>query len=265
VCVRLDVEAFVERVIDLAKKRKTQSLYKLNNRTDILGLEPEYGLARALVERFAELSGPHLMLYTKGASVDHLVDLDHRGQTVASFTLTPDPVAKMLEQGAPPPSERIRAMERMFVAGYPVRVRFSPIVPIRGWRDAYADLIRRVFSVARPELITLWTLSMVDFDELDQIVPPETLDEGAHASARDAAGEMQGQKGAPFPPTLRASISRELVGMIRTYSSDTHVSLCLETPEVWAATGPLVGDPHRRGGFLCNCGPLVTPDALVRG
>ncbi|MBI2895092.1 MAG: hypothetical protein HYY06_16165 [Deltaproteobacteria bacterium] len=260
VCVRLDVEAFVERVTALVRE-SPQALWKLNNRTDTLGLEPEYGLAGQLIERFSRLDDKILMLYTKGEAVDHLVGLEHRGRTVASFTLTPEPIAAVLEAGAPPPSARIEALGRLARAGYPTRVRFSPIVPVKGYREVYRELVGRLARVASPELVTLWTLSMIDVEELGRIVPLASLDETALAAARDAAGALHGEKGSPFPPSIRCSIYRDIIDVIRDRLPTTRVSLCLEAPEVWSELGPLV--PRQDGGsFLCNCGPAATPEAV---
>ena len=262
-CVRLDIEEFVARVARLARERRSQSLFKLNNRTDTLGLEPEYGLSRALVERFAGLDGSYLLLYSKGDEVDSLVDLDHAGKTIASFTLTPEPIASLLETGAPSPAARLAAIGKLARAGYPIRVRFSPIVPLRGWRLAYRDLIERLYAVARPEMITMWTLSMVNVEDLMHVVPLEQLDDEALSAARAAASEMRGLKGAPFPAPFRAAMYREIASLVRSASETTAVTLCLETPEVWDAVSSLV--VTRRGGaFLCNCGPRATSESLAR-
>lgn len=263
VSVRMDVENLVERITATALSRRSQRLWKLNNRSDTLGLEPEYGLAAPLVERFAELEGKVLMLYSKGDSVEHLVDLDHREKTVASFTLTPELVASLLEVGAPPPSERIAAIRRLGAAGYPIRVRFSPIVPLRGWREAYASLVERLFDAATPEMITLWTLSMIDFSELERIAPLDAFDDELLAAARDSAETMRGHKGAPLPPHARAAIYSAIGAMIRAASGETHVALCLETEDVWRRAAATL-TPRDGRSFLCNCGPHVTPGALVR-
>lgn len=257
-CVRLNVDGFVDRVTKLAKSRQAQSLYKLNNRSDTLGLEPEYGLAAALIRRFAEIDGKYLLLYSKGDAVSHLLDLDHRGKTVASFTLTPEPIATMLEPGAPTPSARIEAIEKLSAAGYPLRVRFSPVVPLKGWRESYRDLIERLCDACHPEMVTLWTLSMVQMHELDRIVPLDALDDEALAAAREAAGQLCGHKGAPFPPSLRAAMYQAIANMVTERSPHTRVALCLETPEVWDNT-PAVVAPCGRDEFLCNCGPRVVP------
>ena len=263
ICANLDVGGFVDRVCALAEGRRSQSLYKLNNRSDVLGLEPEYGLAPALVERFAHLPGRFLMLYAKGVAVDELVELEHQRKTIACFTLSPELSAELLETGAPPPAARLSAIAKLAAAGYPIRIRFSPIVPLRGWREAYADLITRLAAVAEPELITLWTLSMVPLDELDRIVPLERLDEAALEAAQATAGEMQNRKGAPFPPSLRAHIYREIGALIRERLPTTAVALCLETAEVWDAAARLLV-PRRGGSFVCNCGPRSTPTAVAR-
>lgn len=263
VCVRLDVENFVEKVATLAQERKSQTLFKLNNRSDTLGLEPEYGMSRALVERFAHLDDQYLLLYSKGHEVDSLLDLDHRGKTVASFTLTPDAVAKFLEVGAPTPNERIAAIGSLAEAGYPIRVRFSPIVPLRGWRDSYRDLVAKLVAVSKPELITMWTLSMIDVADIARIVPRGDIDEDIMEAADAAAEQTNGTKGAPFPTAIRARIYREIAEIVTEVSPSTKMSLCLETEEVWNAVGDLVV-PRRGADFLCNCGPKVTPEALVK-
>lgn len=264
VCMRLDVEGFVDRVAKMALARPSQALFKLNNRTDTLALEPEYGLAPALVKRFAELDGKHLLLYAKGDAVDGLLGLDHRGKTVASFTLTPAPIAAMLEPGAPPPSARIEAMRRLARAGYPVRARLSPIVPVDGWQAQYRDLVTELFAAVRPEMVTLWTLSMVELDELSQIVPLEALDEEALALSRASEESMRGVKGAPFPPALRVAIYREVASLVHDADPSTVVALCLETQEVWKALADVL-TPRRGGRFLCNCGPRATPVAVCEG
>jgi hypothetical protein len=263
ICANLDVAGFVDRVTRLARERLHQSLYKLNNRSDVLGLEPEYGVAPALVDRFAGLPGRYLMVYAKGDAVDGLLAVRHEGKTVACFTLNPEPVAELLETGAPSPARRLEAIGKLSAAGYPIRVRLSPVVPLRGWREAYADLLRRLAALARPELVTLWTLSMVPLAELARIVPLDRLEPAALGAAQSTAAEMVGRKGAPFPPSLRAVLYRDLATLIRERLPETAVSLCLETAEVWDALAPRLV-PRRGGAFLCNCGPRATPAALRR-
>ncbi len=264
VCIRLDVEVFVDQVEALVRSRPSQTLWKLNNRSDTLAFEPEYGLAAALVERFARFDEAMLLLYSKGDSVEHLVGLQHARRTAASFTITPEPIAELLEQGAPSPASRIAALGTLHRAGYPTRVRFSPIVPLTGFREAYDDLARRIALAGVPELVTMWTLSMVELSELPRILPLEKLDGEMLDEARAAEQSMRGDKGAPFPERTRARIYRDVGDIVRARLPDTRLSLCLEAPGVWDALGELL--PARwQDGFVCNCGPRATSELIRLG
>ena len=264
VCIRLDVEVFADQVEALVRARPSQTLWKLNNRSDTLAFEPEYGLAAALVERFARFEEAMLLLYSKGDSVEHLVGLRHAGRTAASFTITPEPIAELLEQGAPSPASRIAALGTLHQAGYPTRVRFSPIVPLVGFREAYDDLARRIALVGAPELITMWTLSMVELAELPRILPLEQRDGDVLAEARAAEEAMRGDKGAPFPEGTRARIYRDVGAIVRERLPNTRLSLCLEAPGVWDALGDML--PARwLDGFVCNCGPRATSELIRLG
>ncbi len=264
ICARVDIERFADRVARLTAELSGQELFKLNNRSDTLGLEPELGLAPLLVERFAELDGKYLMLYSKGENVKALLGLEHRRKTIACFTLTPARIAELLEPGAPPTSARIAAIGQLAKAGYPIRVRLSPIVPLLDWHNLYNDLIRDLIAASEPELITLWALSMIDVENLDNIVPLEEIDPRILSDAQQAAMTMRGKKGAPFPPTTRASIYRDVAAIIHDHSPRTRVALCLETPEVWESTGDLIVS-HSKKRFICNCGPNATPGAVACG
>ena len=110
-------------------------------------------------------------------------------------------------------------------------------------------------------MVTLWTLSMIELEELRRIVPLERLEELCLAEARRAAPELVGVKGAPFPPSTRAMIYREIAEAISRLTPMTRIALCLETGDLWdRLTDVLV--PRRGGRFLCNCGPYATSAAL---
>ena len=171
------------------------------------------------------------MLYSKGDAVGTCSSLDHRGRTVASFTITPEPHRRARRSRSARPrrhaSTRSGALHH---AGYPTRVRFSPIIPFVGWRDDYDELVARIARVASPELITFWTLTMIELDELPRIVPLAMLEPGVLEQARRASRLLAGDKGAPFPEKVRARIYSELTEIVRGRLPQTRVSLCLESP-----------------------------------
>ncbi len=260
VTIACDLEAFEQRVRGLLAGRPKQLLYKLNNRSDTLCFEPEYGLSRKLVELFAERAEQRLMLYSKSDNVSHLLDLDHGGHTIACFTLSTPTVARLLEPAAPSFDARLDAAARCAHAGYPVRFRFSPIVPFRGWQQEAVAAVQRMAQRVRPELITLWTLSMTDADTLETLVDPATLDPRFLDGLRGAQAAMTGVKGAPFPPDARREMYEVFADAVARYSPTTRVALCLETQDVIEALRPrlaITGNAQ-----VCNCGPRCTSGAV---
>lgn len=259
--VRLDVEAIAERMMSVVENHPVQKLFKLNNRTDTLGLEPEYNMAPILIKQFARLSDKYLMLYSKGVEVDHLINLDHGSKTVACWTLTPEGVANWLEPGAPDIRSRLVAIAKMASAGYPIRIRFSPIVPIVEWEKAYMRLIRALKEKAKPEMITLWTLSMIDPSQLDRIVPLSRLCPDIIKIAQKENRAVKGTKGAPFSERIRIEIYRTIIAMIKSELPSTHVAICLESKGVWLGLENQLSTFSSKG-FHCNCGPISTPRVL---
>ncbi len=256
-----DLERFVDHLEQLWIDRPAQQLYKLNNRSDTLIFEPEYGLCELLVPRFARTSDKVLMLYAKSANVRHLQGLDHEEHTVACFTLTMPQTARALEPSAPPFERRLEAAAQCAKWGYPVRFRLSPIVPYKGWRQEMQAGIARMAAVVEPELVTLWTLSMVEYDELSRVVDPDALDPDFVDDARASREVMAGAKGAPFSDGKRAEIYEAVADALARYSPRTRLSLCLEVPAVLERLSPRLAIID--GAQICNCGPRCTPAAVA--
>jgi spore photoproduct lyase len=53
---------------------------------------------------------------------------------------------------------RLQAARKLQDAGYRIRIRLDPIVPIPDWETAYGDTIRRIFEKVNPESVTMGTL-----------------------------------------------------------------------------------------------------------
>ncbi|MHC4945592.1 MAG: SPL family radical SAM protein, partial [Planctomycetota bacterium] len=120
---------------------------------DSLALEPMAGVAAFLVERFAAMEGACLELKTKSADIGHLLDLDHEGRTVISWTLNTQTAAADEEQGVPPPDARLEAARLACRAGYPVAFHFDPLVRHERWKQDYCDLVRTLFDNVPPPSI----------------------------------------------------------------------------------------------------------------
>ena len=98
-----------------------------------------------------------VMFLTKSPNVKNLLEIEPHNQAIISFSLNAIPVAKRWEK-APPVLKRIEAAKKVYQAGYEVRVRIDPMVPIDNWNESYRELVDLIFENLVPERITLGSL-----------------------------------------------------------------------------------------------------------
>lgn len=253
--IGLNLEELLVHIDRLIDDNPWQTLFKFDNQTDNLCFEPEYGVSSLFVDYFAHKPGRYLMLYTKSDNVDHLLDLDHRGKTVVCWTLSCDKAASIYEKGAPTMENRIEAARKCQEAGYSVRFRFSPIIPIKNWERENGKMIERLFEKVKPGLICIETLTHMSVDQIRRSLDTSKMDEEILESMDE---NLSGDKCGPFPHAVREKIYRFFLEKVREVSPETPVVLCLETPEMWKSLGHMVRmDPEN---YVCCCGPDSSPD-----
>jgi hypothetical protein len=259
----VNLEELVERLPALLEPNPWLQLLKYDNMTDTIAFEPEYGASELLVGFFAQTDDRYLMLYTKSDNVDHLLPLDHRGHTIVSFTISCSTVAREIEKGTPDTLRRVGAAEKVQQAGYTPRVRLSPIVPIRGWREENAALVRELLPRVRPDVISMDLLGWMDPAAIGEVLDASLLDprflEGMGDLFRD------GPPGPAYYPSskhilphhLRREVYDFALGEIRRRDQRVRVALCNETIEMWAELGPQLGISPEE--YVCGCGPTSVP------
>ena len=110
--------------------------------TDPLGIEHLTGSLSAAIRHFGAWEAPvQLRFTTKFAAVGPLLDLPHNRRTRIRFSVNAR-AATRYEGGTDPLDARLSAMGQVARAGYPVGLTIAPILPVAGWEEGYADLVR---------------------------------------------------------------------------------------------------------------------------
>jgi spore photoproduct lyase len=224
-----EVEAFLAR--------EEPAVLNAGELSDALALDDRTGLTKELVPRFAAQDRHLLLLLTKSANVDNLLGLDHRGRTVVSFSLNAADVAARYELGSPSPAERLAAARRAGEAGYPLRFRLDPVIPVPGWEDSYRAILEQALAVAPPERVTFGSLRYFPN------VRTYARKLGRDVSAFDYASEPTAADGRRRVPTpLRLRLYKYLMDLV---PAGIETGLCKETEAC-----------HRALGIekvVCNC------------
>jgi DNA repair photolyase len=260
--IMLNVEEFLERVDQLLAENPWQKTFRYDVEQDVLAIEPEYGACELLVDDFARREDRYLILFSKSANVDFLLPLEHRGHTTMLWTLTTHSVSRRLEPCTATMEERLEAARKCQEAGYTVRFKFKPLIPIRGWREETTDMLEQLFRQVQPDNLSFEMVFFDTVEEMDAAFGLENLDsefvEAAWAAQRGPEPwdtSLHGQR--PFPFEAKEALYRHFLTEAKRLSPSTPVTLCAETPRMWSALGDLIGqDPWN---YVCNCGPHCSP------
>lgn len=192
--------------------------------------------SKFILSLFAEQERHRVLFVTKATHIAHLLEADHHYCAVVSFSLNADPVAREFEKGAPPVAERIEAARRLSNAGYDVRVRIDPMVPVAGWEEEYRKLVDELFARFRPARITLGSLRGLQ----------STINQAADKSWVKYLSERSGW-GKKVDFQTRQQMYALVIAHLRNKYGYDEIGLCKETLSMWRR----LGMDYRR--IKCNC------------
>jgi len=256
VCM-VNIDEYIERLSKLMQAHPWQQTYLLDDDADPPGLEPELDLVGPLVEYFGTLDDRYLILHTKTWNTDWLTALKHSGNTIIVWSLSGAMQSRELEPHTGTTAERIAAAQTAQSAGYQVRYKFKPIIPVRTWRADAEEAVRMIFEQTNPDVISLCTLMWMDYDALKTQIPLELLDPDLVAAAANGQEETKNKRTGPFPEHARVEIYRHYLKTIRKYSKDIPVSLSTESWSIWQLMEKEL--EMTATDYVCGCGPRSTP------
>ena len=258
--VYVNLEDWIEHIeqgLANLEKSPQQRLFQWDNGTDVSCWEPEYGGTKLLVDLFARQPDKYVELYVgKSDHVDYLLDYDHRGHTVCCWSLGTETQCRTVEKRTASMEARLAAARKCEQAGYPVRIRLSPMVPIVGWEQETRHMIRRMFEQIHPQVVSMEPLRFYTYEPLLTDFPAGLLDAEFVEAMRTLPADTDSWHKDQFPDDLRLRMYRVVLDEVRRISPKTPVSLCREQRSTWEA---LASEFERMGqhpdDFVCNCGP----------
>jgi spore photoproduct lyase len=125
-----------------AARRDEGTTFEASCYTDPLALEHLTGSWRRAVEHFGAWEAPvQLRWTTKFDDVDPFVGLAHAGRTRVRFSVNCLPVTGRFEGGTSRLPDRLAALRKLALDGYPVGLTIAPIMTVPDWRERYGELL----------------------------------------------------------------------------------------------------------------------------
>jgi spore photoproduct lyase len=166
----------------------------------------------------------HKVLFlTKSSNVKNLLVINPHNQAIISFSLNAIPVSEKWEK-APHVLKRIEAAKKVFDAGYQVRVRIDPMVPIENWQKHYLELLDIIFEKFSPERITLGSLRGL-----------QSTINGCSDKSWVKYLKESSNWGKKVDFKTRYEMYSLLINNLRARFNFTNIALCKETLAMWNA------------------------------
>lgn len=118
--------------------------FEIGSNSDLLLENTITDNLRFTIERFAREGRGRLTFPTKFDRVDPLLNLDHRGKTIFRMSVNPQEIIRRVELGTSPLRARIRALNDVAEAGYPVGLLIAPVILLPDWKLLYEELIEQL-------------------------------------------------------------------------------------------------------------------------
>ena len=198
--------------------------------SDSLSLDHITEFSKLIVPFFAEKKRALIELKTKSTQIKNLEALDHKGHTIASWSLNTKRMARREELKAPSIEERVEAARQCQSWGYPVSFHLEPLLYYPEWEEDYHELIHYLFQHINPSSIT-W-ISLGGLRLLNNL--KEVTEERFPKSSFLYEELIPGTDGKlRYLKLLRLELYRKISGWIRQYGGQVPMYLCMESSEVW--------------------------------
>lgn len=147
---------------------------------DSLALEPVSGYVADLLPFFERHPNAWLELRTKSTQIRGLLARAPLANVIVAFSLTPSAIAEALEHKTPSVERRIEALATLAEHGWPVGLRFDPLIDVADFERHYRELFAAVFARLDPRAVHSVTLGPLrlprDFHQrIKRLYPDEPL------------------------------------------------------------------------------------------
>jgi spore photoproduct lyase len=230
VCYANTGDMFAE--IDYVVDRNPTGFYRIGTGewTDSMALDHLTKFSTMIIPHFAKKKNAILEIKTKTDNIENLLDLNHRGKTVISWSLNAESITEGEEHKTARYLERLDAARRCIEAGYKVGFHFDPMIRHEGWRENYRRAVAGIFDRIPSRQVAWISMGTLRFaPDLKRVIQKRFPRSGIlyEEFVRGEDGKMH-----YFRP-LRVELYRNLVDAVAECDKGTKVFLCMETAEVW--------------------------------
>jgi len=150
----INYENFRDEIVNLARNHQNREVHFFSGYDcDSLAMEPISGFVKYILSAFKSIPNALLELRTKSTQIRTLLTHEPIKNCVVAFSLTPERIANALEHKAPNIKSRLRAIYKLQKSGWPIGLRFDPLIYDSDFMPLYKQLFYDIFRDLNIDLL----------------------------------------------------------------------------------------------------------------
>lgn len=198
--------------------------------TDSLMMDEITGIAEMLIRHTAPHQNIFLEFKTKSDCVNHLLDIDQKGNTVIAWTLNTASNIRLYEKDTSSIESRINAACNALKSGYLVAFHFDPIIIYKDFMEEYESVLSNLAEKIDPERVTWISLGcfryspgfkdIIKHKYPSSIITCEEMFPGIDGKYR-------------YLKSKRIEIYKYFYKRLKSIFPKSYIYFCMESSDVW--------------------------------
>lgn len=134
-------EQMMDRMLKVDADSPRALTFEIGSNSDLVMENEVTGNLPWTVNQFSKYGRGALTFPTKFDMVEPLLNLDHREKVIFRMSVNPEEIIRRIEIGTSPLAGRVKALNAVCAAGYPVGMLIAPVILLPDWKKLYGELI----------------------------------------------------------------------------------------------------------------------------
>lgn len=189
---------------------------------DSLAMEKLTGFVGESLPFFAAHPNAFLELRTKSCVIRPLEQAQPLPNVVIAFSFTPQEISRQLEHRVPPISQRLKAIKKLVQLGWPIGLRFDPLIHCVDFKKRYQTLFEKILGSISEDAIHSISIGSFRapkpfFKKMQKLYPEELLFSGDFHKRGKSYG---------YSKEIESSLIDSCTAMLKSLVSESKIFFC---------------------------------------
>lgn len=217
-------EEMMDKLVRTANAAPGRHVFEIGSNSDLILENTVSSNLPWTVEEFARRADGKLTFPTKFDMIEPLLNLDHRQKIIFRMSVNPTELIRKIEIGTSSLQARIKAVNAMREAGYPVGLLIAPVILTSGWETLYEQLLASLADGLSDDVKKSGFLEIIfmTYSFVQNAINREAFPSAPILYDRDQmVGRGKGKY--RYRESLRSEAEKTLRGMISKYLPNTPI------------------------------------------